>query len=85
MRNGSVGFYPQNWGENPAADSAVITTQQRAGPAEHPVVIITLATTPIKGIMVSTHRGKMWQTSILKTALAQKILDLCRLQRDDPT
>ena len=76
---------PQNWGENPAGDSAGITTQQIGGPAEHPVVIITPVTTPLKGIMVSTHRGKMWQISILKTALAQKILDFCRLQRDDPT
>ena len=85
LRNGSGGFYCNDWGPDPAPNRTVTTTEQREVPTQYPVqtlVTTTPVTPPIKVIMTSTHWGETWQASILKTALAPKILNSCRLNRD---
>lgn len=87
LKNGSGSFYFNNWGIDLAPDSAVTTTEKRGCPTLYPVqVLVTTApiTSTSKGITASTPWGKMWQTSMIKTALAPKILDSCSLHRDTP-
>lgn len=64
------------------------STGQRGGFAQHPgmdVFTTTQNSLPIKEIRVTIHSEKTWQASILKTALAPKILNSDRLHRGVPT
>ena len=78
LRTKSGGFYPNNWETDSAPDRDVTTTEQRGGPTQYLVqaLVTTTSVTPIKGIMISIHRGKRWHASMLKTALTPKMLKL---------
>ena len=48
LRNRSGGFYSNNWGANIDLNRAVAATEQRGGPAHHPVQALII-TTPSRG------------------------------------
>ena len=87
LRNGSGGFYSNNWGADPVPNRAVTTTEQRVISAQHPVQVLvtTPSTPPYQGDKGQHTMRKTWQASIPKTALEPKILDSHSLHRVTPT
>ena len=58
LRNGSQGFYSNNWETEPAPDRVVTTTEQRGYLTQYSgqaLVTTTKITPPIKGEIDSTH------------------------------
>ena len=69
-------FYSPNWEADPTLDRTV--TKERRSPASCPaqaIDTVIITTSPIKGIMASTHWRKLWPMSIEKPDLMPTTLD----------